>query len=67
MLQYHIPLVRSVVVANTPLDAAKRVIGTGFVHLSLLTQLWRKNLIPKNQTSLKITQLTKIFRKIINI
>ena len=25
---YHIPLVRSVVVANTPLDAAKRVIGT---------------------------------------
>ena len=28
MLQHHIPLVRSVVVANTPLDAAKRVIGT---------------------------------------
>ena len=28
MLQHHIPLVRSVVVANTHLDAAKRVIGT---------------------------------------
>ena len=52
MLQYHIPLVRSVVVANTPLDAAKRVIGTGLVNLSLLTQLWRKNLIPKNYLSI---------------
>ena len=54
MLQYHIPLVRSVVVANTPLDAAKRVIGTGLVHLSLLTQLWRKNLIPKNYLSINL-------------
>ena len=52
MLQHHIPLVRSVVVANTPLDAAKRVIGTGLVHLSLLTQLWRKNPIPKNYLSI---------------